>query len=234
MAKCFETWTVLPHKPIEKLADNLWRVSGTMPDGRVQRQMVLARMADGRLLVHNAIALAEPEMAEVEAWGTPSILFVPNGFHRQDAAIWKLRYPKMTVVAPAASRKRVEKVVRVDATTEESGATGPEVALRPLPGLPAESVLEVRSGDEVTLVFCDAIFNIGKRRGPVGFFLGPTGKVAIPRFARWYFIKDKRAFGAALEAMAATPGLRRVLVGHGRPIAEDPAAALRAAAAQIS
>ena len=27
----FTTWTVFPHKPIEKLAPNLWRVSGSMP-----------------------------------------------------------------------------------------------------------------------------------------------------------------------------------------------------------
>lgn len=233
MASCFDTWTVLPHKPIEKLADNLWRVSGTMPDGKVQRQMVLARMADGRVLVHNAIALNEPEMAELEAWGTPSILFVPNGFHRQDAAIWKLRYPKMIVVAPAGSRKRVDKVVRVDATSEEAPADQ-QVALRPLPGVPAESVLEVRSGDDVSLVFCDAIFNVPRRRGLIGFLLAPTGTVAVPRLVRWFLLKDRRALVAALEAMATIPGLRRVLVGHGRPIDEEPAAALRAAAAQIS
>jgi hypothetical protein len=38
MPDVFTEWTVLPHRPIEKLADNLWRVSGEM--GNVQRQMV--------------------------------------------------------------------------------------------------------------------------------------------------------------------------------------------------
>jgi hypothetical protein len=42
MAKTFTTWTVLPHQPIEKLTENLWRVSGTMNNGTLQRQMVLA------------------------------------------------------------------------------------------------------------------------------------------------------------------------------------------------
>src|SRR5689334_21741278 len=97
--KTFTTWTVLEHDPIEKLADNLWRVHGYMD--RVQRQMILARQPDGRLFVHNAIALDDAEMKEVEAWGTPSTIFVPNPFHRQDAFIWKQRYPEAKIVAPA-------------------------------------------------------------------------------------------------------------------------------------
>src|SRR5690349_16687696 len=120
MAKCFTEWTVLPHEPIEKIADNLWRVVGFMNDGKVQRQMVLGRMADGRIIVHNGIALEEPQMKEIEAWGKPSVLFVPNAFHRQDAFIWKQRYPEITVVAPAAARKGVSKIVKVDAITEEA------------------------------------------------------------------------------------------------------------------
>lgn len=233
MGKAFDTWTVLPHKPIEKLADNLWRVSGTMPNGRIQRQMVLARMSDGRLVVHNAIALGEQEMAEMEAWGTPAILFVPNGFHRQDAAIWKQRYPKMTVVAPAGARKRVEQVVRVDQTSDEVRlADG--VELLPIDGIPGESALRVQSGDGVSLVLCDALFNLPRRRGLIGFALAPTGKVAVARITRWFLVKDRRAFAGSLERLAATPDLRRVLVAHGRPIEDDPAGALRSAAAQIS
>src|SRR5687767_5016314 len=44
MAKCFESWTVLPHGPLEKLSENLWRVEGTMPDGTTKRVMTIARM----------------------------------------------------------------------------------------------------------------------------------------------------------------------------------------------
>ena len=64
MAKPFERWTVLPHQPIEKLEGNLWRVAGTMPDGKTQRAMVVARMKDGGLVIHNAIALSDAEREE--------------------------------------------------------------------------------------------------------------------------------------------------------------------------
>src|SRR4051812_45540873 len=107
MAKAFEQWTVLPHGPIEKLSDNLWRVSGTMPDGKTTRVMTIARFGDGRLLMHNAIALEEPLMAELEAWGKPSFIVVPNGFHRQDAKIYKGRYPEAAVLCPKGATKRV-------------------------------------------------------------------------------------------------------------------------------
>jgi hypothetical protein len=228
----FTTWTVLPHKPIEKLTENLWRVSGTMPDGRTQRQMAVARMQDGTLIVHNAIALEPPEMAELEAWGTPAVLFVPNGYHRQDVAIWKQRYPQARVIAPAGARKRVAKVVPVDAVSEQA-PRDEAVHLIPLDGLPGESVLEVKSAQGTTLVFCDAILNMPQLGFPVGFFLGPTGRVSTPRVVRWIALKDRRAFAAQLERLAETPGLTRLLFGHGKPITEDPRGALRSVVSQL-
>lgn len=231
MAAGFTTWTVLPHKPIDKLSANLWRVSGTM-NGKVQRQMVLARMDDGRVLVHNAFALEAPEMAELEAWGEPSVIFVPNGFHRQDALIWKQRYPKAQVIAPGGSKKRVAKALPVEAVTEEAPKDG-HVRLLPLAGMPSESVMEVTSDSGVTLTFCDAVMNMPKVNGPMGFFLGPTGKVSAPRAIKWIFVKDKRAFAEQLDLLAATPHLERLCFGHGQPVTDDPAGVLRGVAASL-
>ena len=53
-------------------------------------------------------------MKEIEAFGTPSVLVVPNGFHRLDAKVFKDRYPAMRVYCPAGDRKKVEQVVKVD------------------------------------------------------------------------------------------------------------------------
>jgi hypothetical protein len=231
MPKTFTTWTVLPHGPIEKLADNLWRVSGKLSEN-LQRQMVLARMGDGRVIVHNAIALREEDMKQLEAWGKPAVLFVPNGYHRQDAVIWKQRYPGITVVTPAGARKRVSQVVPVDALTEDAPGDD-RVRLLPVEGVPGEGVLQVRSNGETSLIFCDAILNVGPRRGLVGFALAPTGQVSVPRVMRWLGVKDRRAFAGQIERMAGTAGLRRVLFGHGDAVADDAPGALRRVVAQL-
>jgi hypothetical protein len=204
-----------------------------MEGGDVLRQMVLARMNDGRVLVHNAIALGDAEMAELEAWGTPSMIFVPNGYHRQDALIWKQRYPKAQVIAPRGAKKRVEKVVKVDAVTEEAPSDD-RVRLIPLDGLPSESVLEVRGDDGgITLVFCDAVLNMPRLKFPMSVFLGPTGTISVPRAVRWIAIKDRRAFAAHLERLADTPGLKTLMFGHGKPITSDAPGALRSAVALL-
>ncbi|TMQ11698.1 MAG: hypothetical protein E6J90_33825 [Deltaproteobacteria bacterium] len=230
MPKVFTEWTVLPHRPIEKLADNLWRVSGKM--GEIQRQMVLARMADGRVVVDNAIALDDAEMAEIEAWGEPRVLIVPNGYHRQDAVIWKQRYPRSTVVAPPRGRKRIEKLMPVDLLIGEAPADD-TVRIVPMDGCASDTLLEVRSGDAITLVFCDAILNVPRRGGLIGFILGPTGRVSTPRIQRWIGMQDKRAFAAHMERLAATPHLARLLFGHGPPVTDNPGDELRRVAAQL-
>lgn len=230
MPAAFTSWTVLPHKPIEKLAPNLWRATGML--GQTQRQMVAAKMADGRLVIHNAIALDDAEMAELEAWGEPAVIFVPNSFHRMDAAIWKQRYPKAQVVAPAGSRKRVEKVVPVDAVTEQAPSDD-TVKLAPLDGCPMESVMEIKTEAGTTLVFCDAVLNMPKLKFPMNMMLGPTGQISAPRVMRLLAIKDKKAFAARLEQLAATPGLETLMFGHGKPIDDDAPAALRKVVSQL-
>lgn len=231
MAKAFTQWTVLPHDPIEKLADNLWRVTGQL--GKIQRQMVLARMRDGRVVIDNAVALEEPAMQELEAWGEPRVLVVPNGYHRQDAAIWKQRYPKLTVVAPPRGKQRVSQVVPVDVTTDAAPGDA-DVRVVPMDGCGGDTLLEVRSGDAVTLVFCDAVLNLPKRTGLWGFFLSPTGQISTPRIQRWIGLQDRRAFARHLDRLAATPRLARLLFGHGAPITDDPAGALRKVVAQLA
>src|SRR5262245_46104947 len=116
MAKPFETWTVCPHRPIEKVTENLWRVEAQMPGAPFHRSMMVARLTDGRLVIHNGIALDEAEMKELEAWGTPAFLIVPNKGHRMDARIFKERYPGLSVVAPPSAKTKVDEIVRVDKT----------------------------------------------------------------------------------------------------------------------
>jgi hypothetical protein len=209
MAKCFDTWTVLPHGPLEKLSENLWRVEGSMNDGKIKRVMTIARMKDGRLVIHNAIAL-EPELqAEIEAFGTPAVIVVPNGFHRQDAKIYKDRYPSANVYAPTKAVKKVAQIVPVAGDYDAAP-----------------------KDDTVRLVFNDAICHIPKVGGFVGFFMAPTGQISVPRFSRWLLVKDKGAFTRHVNSWAK-PDLKRVIVSHGPMVTDRAADTLKAVTAAL-
>jgi hypothetical protein len=234
MPKPFDKWTVLPHGPIEKITENLWRVEARMPGAPFNRTMIVARAKDGKLVVHNAIALGDAEMKELEAWGTPSFLVVPNKGHRMDARIFKERYPTMRVIAPAASKAKVEEIVKVDATDADFGDDS--VRYEVLGGID-EGVLVVRSDSGTTLVFNDALMNMQSLPGFGGFmmglfgFTGPKPKVSGP--TRMFLVNDKQALRAELEKRASTPGLVRIEMAHGAPITASPAEALREAAAGL-
>jgi hypothetical protein len=233
MANVFQTWTVLKHGPLEKLSENLWCVEGTMPQPNIRRAMTIARMKDGRLVIHNAIALEPAAMAEIEAFGTPAVIVVPNGFHRQDAKIYKDRYPSASVYAPKGSTAKISQVVPVtgdyaDAPKDDT------VELRYLDGCKnTEGVLEVKSSDGRTVTFTDVICNIAKRTGFFGYLLAPTGQPSIPRISRWMVVKDKKKFMRQVDQLA-TPDLRRVIVTHGDMIRERPAETLKTVAAALS
>jgi hypothetical protein len=229
MPKPYETWTVLPHRPIEKLEPNLWRVEGDLPGGNGTRVMTVVKLASGGLVIHNAVALEEHAMKEIEAFGTPEILIVPNGFHRLDSRVFKQRYPQMKVLCPASAKKKVAQIVAVDGTLDD-GPKDDHLRMFHLDGAKQhEGVLEVKSPGGTTLVLNDAVNNLPKLGGVVGFMLAPTGRPSVPRIFRWFFVKDKKAFRAGMESLAATPGLKRVIMSHGKMFAERPADDLRTA-----
>lgn len=237
MAKAHTSWTVLPHDPIEKLGENLWRVEGSLEGMPLERVMTVVKRADGGLVVHNAIALDEPSMAELDAWGEVTAILVPNGYHRLDAPSFQQRYPNAKVYAPAGARKKVEEVVRVDGTYEDF-ASDESVSLSTLDGTASgEGVMKVVSNDGVTLVFNDAIFNMPHLSGAQGFMLRhvtqSTGGPRVSRVGRFFLVKDKAAFRAGLAALADTPGLVRVIVSHHLMITEEPRRAILAAAETV-
>jgi hypothetical protein len=218
MPKAHQDWTVLDYEPIVKLAENLWWVRGAIPGMSLKRVMVVARLSDGRLALHSPIALNPQDMAEIEAFGTPAFILVPNGGHRLDAPAYKKRYPAARLLAPRGSRDKVEEVVPVDGTYEDF-PEDPSVRLEALDGLgDLEGLMVVRSNDGVSLVFTDAVFNMDRKRDPLGFFfttlLGSAPGPRVSRLAKLLFVKDKAAFRAALLRLADTPGLVRVIVAH--------------------
>lgn len=226
------TWKPLPHRPIQKLDDDLWLVEGDLPHGPMPRTMALVRLPDRRVVVHSAIVLGEDAMREIEAWGRVAVIIVPNDHHRLDAAAYKARYPEARVVCPPGARTKIEQKVQVDATEVELGET---VRYRMLAGTrDAEGWLEIQGG---TIVLGDLIMNLRPLRGFGGWimnrmgFSGDAPKV-VPATKK-VLVADREAVREQIEALARTPGLRRVIVAHGAPITDAPGDKLRAAAAAL-
>src|SRR5262249_52757614 len=161
--------------------------------------------------------------------GRIAVVIVPNDHHRLDAAAYKARYPEARVICPAGGRARIEPRVAADATAIDLGDT---VRYRMLEGTrDREGWLEIQGR---TIGLCDLVMTVRPLRGFGGWvmnrmgFTGDAPKVApIPKRV---LVADREAVRKQLEALAALPGLRRVIVAHGDPITDAPAAKLRAAA----
>jgi hypothetical protein len=239
MARPLETWTVFPHGKLTELDGEMLTVVGDipMPLGGFPRRMTVVRLKGGRLVIFSAMALAEPEMKVLEAFGTPSFLIVPSDIHRMDAKIWKERYPALRVIAPEGARAKAEEVVKVDATDVDfDDARVRYVTVPGTGGHEAALVVETTSG--TTLVLNDLIWNVDHRPGFGGWLyrmFGLTGpEPQIASVVRLSKIKDKPALRAQLEAWSHLNRLSRIIVSHGGIVERDPPAVLRGLAQTLA
>ncbi len=235
MPKPFDTWTVLPHKPIETIDDNILAVEG--PLGKFPRRMTIVRITGQRLIIHSGIALDEPEMAKIESFGKPCFFIVPSAIHRMDVKIWKQRYPEIKIACPAAARSKVEELVKVDTTAPDFG--DPAVHYAAVEGTAQrEGALIVNGSQGTTLVLNDLIFNVRKQPGVAGFFFGLLGVTGPePKMAKLVMRKivhDKRALRAQLERWANLDNLKRIILSHGAVIEADPRGTLHRMTASLT
>jgi hypothetical protein len=231
-------WTVLPHGKLQSLEDSILTVTGTvkMPVGTFERRMTVVRLKDGGLVLYSPIALDEEQMSQLEAFGRPAFLIVPGSHHRVDVKIFKDRYPAAKVIAAPGARKAVEEIAAVDAT--EMDFADPSVILITVPGTSEnESALEVSGGGGTTLILNDIIANVQNATGVNGViahlfgFAGERPQIPLPE--KLSIIDDKNALAAQFRAWAEMP-LKRIVVSHGEPIIDDPAAVLREVSATLA
>ncbi|HZL18275.1 MAG TPA: hypothetical protein VFG23_11065, partial [Polyangia bacterium] len=204
------------------------------PRMSLRRTMTIARLGGDRLVLHSAIILDDDGMTKLEALGTPAYLIVPNGFHRKDAPAYKRRYPGLTVLGPRGARDKIEKVIPLDGTLEDFPKDH-AIRFEALQGIgDVEAALVVRSADGITLVLGDVVFNMDRKRDPLGFlFTTLMGSAPGPRISRLFktLVKDRAALRRDLERLAALPGLTRLIVAHEKLArGAEAAAALRTAA----
>jgi hypothetical protein len=239
MARPFDFWTVRPHGKVTQFDDNLLtvEVDMPMPFGDFPRRMTAVRLEDGRLVIFSAIALDEPAMQAVEAFGRPALLIVPSDIHRTDAKVWKDRYPDILVVAPEGARERVEQVVPVNASHADLGDR--RVRYLTVPGTDeGEAALIVETASGTTLVLNDLIWNVHDRPGLGGWLyrtLHLTGpEPQIVNVVRLRRIRDRRAVSSQLESWSRLRGLNRIIVSHGNIMEGDPPKLLRSLAHRLA
>ncbi|HST37783.1 MAG TPA: hypothetical protein VLK25_14290 [Allosphingosinicella sp.] len=232
MPKLHDAWTVLPHGPLHEIDEGILTVAGDipMPLGNFPRRMTVIGLARKRTAIFSAIALPEPQMQRIEALGQPVFLIVPNPAHRLDAKSWKERYPKIEVVAPPGARKDVEEAVPVDDMQGEFGDA--KVDFVAVAGTKErESALIVRRPSGTTLIVNDIIGHVRHPRGLGAklmarlFGFGVHGP-RIPRPVASKLVEDKPALARQLRGWAELPDLKRIIVSHGEPIADNPAGVL--------
>jgi hypothetical protein len=235
MAKILDEWTVLPHGPVTQIDPGLWTVTGDFhtPLTHLQRRMTIVRLADGSLIIYSAMALAENEMRKIEEAGQPRFLVVPGKFHRTDARIWKQRYPMLKVLAPVSAREAAEEAVPVDAT--DFDFDDPSVKFITVGGTSGfEVALIVRRAAGTALIVNDIIGNMPSDAGFVLRLMRFAGdEPHIPLPIKMGF-KDKEGLRDQLRAWADEPDLKRILMSHGDPIDDDPAAKLLALAQTLT
>ena len=232
MSAPLESWKVLPHGQLTAVDSNLWTVTGVirMPVGEFERRMTVARLRDGGLVVYSAIALDEPQMAQLDGLGRMAWLVVPGDDHRLDAKPWLQRYPTMHVAAPAGAREKALEVVPVESTAPDFG--DPDIRWITVPGTREhEAALTVRGARGTTLVVNDLIANLRHEHGFSGWMLRLMGFAGdepnIPGVRRLAMIKDAGALAGQLLAWSEIADLRCILVSHGEPIVDDPRGELR-------
>jgi len=232
MPQFHETWTVLPHGPLTEIDRGILTVTGQihMPLVNLERRMTVVRLKDGSSVIYSAIALDEPQMEQLEAFGAPCFLVVPGDAHRLDAKIYKQRYPNLRVVTPPGALKRVEQAVAVDATDADFG--DPDVTWHVIAGAGGHEVaLLVRRASGSTIILSDLIGNLRRKGGFEGWLLHVMGfgddEPTVPRVEKALMVESKAQLRQQFLDWAAIPDLRRIIMSHGAPIESDPAAALR-------
>src|SRR5688572_4130223 len=174
-------WKVLPHGPLEQVNANLWVVEGKLPGQPIGRRMAVIRLADGRLVVHSAVALELAAMAELDALGPVGFIVVPNGLHRMDAPRFRARYPQARLLCPPGARARVAKKVTVDGGLDELPAD-PGLRWELLAGCRDREAAFLVGAGEVNLLVSDAVFNLPARLpGFSGFMIRLVGSAGGPK-----------------------------------------------------
>jgi hypothetical protein len=221
-----------PHAPLRPLDENLWiaerrqRFYGL----EVGTRMTVIRLADGRLLLHSAVALTPALRRELDALGRVCFVVAPNRVHHLYAGKVAEVYPEAQLwVAPGLERKRPDLVYVAVLGDEAPAAWKGEVDQVFFRGRPYENEVVFFHRASHTLILCDLAFNFGPRAdAPTRWLMkllrsyGQFGPSKLDPL----LIRDRQAARASLERILEWD-FDRVIVAHGDVLESGGHEALR-------
>lgn len=186
-------------------------------------RMTVVRLRDGSLLVHSPVPLDAALRAAVDAEGPVAHVVAPNLYHHLHAGTWAAAYPKATVYAPRALRKK-RRDLRIDRDLEEVRAStfGDEIVPLHVDGSMLDETVLVHPASR-TLVSADLTENFGEVDGlGMKIYLkigGIYGKPGLSRLLRVVY-RDKKAARRSVDALLEHD-FDRVILAHGDVLERD-------------
>eukprot|EP01029_Cantina_marsupialis_P028380 TRINITY_DN776084_c0_g1_i1.p1 TRINITY_DN776084_c0_g1~~TRINITY_DN776084_c0_g1_i1.p1 ORF type:complete len:279 (-),score=92.25 TRINITY_DN776084_c0_g1_i1:196-1032(-) len=219
-------------KEFVQLSPNCWQITGKLSYPLPRNMVVIQYEEDGekKLIIHSAIALDEEEMEKLESLGSPTIMIVPNCYHRLDCNRYKQRYPSIKVICPKEAVEEIEKVIPVDGTCEEEFLFNEMIEIVEIEGLKKyfELVYLVKNdeNDDLVSLHTDLLFN---QKMPKDFFgklfghyiFGSVGYFGISRLGRWFTVRSKTQVADFLACNLGNRGITCISMCHGNYIKGD-------------
>jgi hypothetical protein len=198
------------------------------------RRMSIIKRSDGTLVFYQAVPLEETALAEVIAWGRPSILIVPHANHGLDATPFAQKLG-VKIYGPKKTEAQVRGKLDLAGTVEEL-PTDPAVTLEAVAGTKqGEPVAIVHSaGGRTSLIFADAFMaNPSKGLALPMRLLGFGGGPKVTPIFKMFYMSDRAALKNHFERLAELPKLTHLIPCHGVVVSADASGTLKRVAAEL-
>jgi hypothetical protein len=200
----------------------------------MQRRMAIIKRSDGTLAFFQAVPLDDATLAEVNAWGKPSILVVPHDQHGLDATPFAEKLG-LKIYGPKANEAKLRAKFNLAGTLEDIPAD-PAVTFESVAATKnGEAMATVHSaGGRISLIFADVY--MATPSAGLSFplrILGFGGGPKVTPIFKLLFLKDRGALKAQFEGLAELPGLTHLIPCHGEVVSQDAPGTLKRVAATL-
>lgn len=197
----------------------------------IGHRMTVVRAADGTLLLHSPVRADEGLVAQVKelAGEKPIAILAPSRMHDLFLEEWRAALPQAQLwAAPGLAAEHFDWDVEADLPIALEAVDGVDGVV--IEGMPKVQEVAIYHEASRSLLVADLVFNLPGDHGGVltRISLKIAGTDGGPAASRLFtmMIQDREAFRASLEKVLAWP-FRRIVLGHGAIIHDDPQETLR-------